>query len=79
MVKLLTLSILILYATITIAQKIGHDTLFQISPKVFTYTSKETKSDSDYVLAINYDAVFHYNNIYTYTKNNIHYCHAPQP
>jgi hypothetical protein len=76
MVKLLTLSILILSTTITIAQKIGHDTLFSISPKVFISTSKETKSDSHYILALDYDATFYCNNIYTYTKKNIHYCHA---
>jgi hypothetical protein len=76
MVKLLTFSIIILSTTITIAQKIGHDTLFSISPKVFISTSKETESDSHYILALDYDATFYCNNIYTYTKNNIHYCHA---
>ncbi|CAA6817046.1 MAG: Unknown protein, partial [uncultured Sulfurovum sp.] len=76
MTNLLILSIFILSTTITIAQKISHDTLFSISPKVFIYTSKETKSDSSYELALDYDAVFHYNHIYVKTKKNKNYCHA---
>ena len=76
MTDLLILFIFILSTTRTIAQKIGHDTLFSISPKVFIYTSKETKSDSSYELALDYDAVFHYNHIYVKTKKNKNYCHA---